>query len=246
MNAASVTGLAMAMLAIPAPVLAQDDDPGLDPAMQVGTRFLLEPESVDAQTARYLQKRIANCIYNRQEETVERLLANSDFYQIDYDAVGIAPDSLFDDLEMSHCMGRVMQGRYRELYMRFQHSTIRNLLAEEAYLATVDARSVSEDVADSEIPDRFGSRRVHRQVSQMAELTDCIVYGASGAADAILRSRPGSDEEMEAIGQMVPRFVECADSNEGLTVSPSLLRQMVADGLWARSTISSTGEGSEQ
>lgn len=246
MRAASVTGLAMAMFAIPAPVLAQDDDRGLDPAMQVGTRFLLEPESVEAQTARYLQKRIANCIYNRHEEVVGRVLANSDFYQIDYDAVGIASDALFDDLEMSHCMGRVMQGRYRELYMRFQNSTIRNLLAEEAYLATVDGPTVSIAGGDSEIPDRFAGRRVHRQVSQMAQLTDCIVYGAPVAADAMLRSRPGSEDEAEAVGQLASRFVECAESDEGLTVSASLLRQMMADGLWARSTASAAVVGSSQ
>lgn len=246
MKASGVTGLTIALFVIPVSALAQDDDRGLDPATQVGTRFLLEPESVEAQTARYLQKRIANCIYNRDEETVEHLLANSDFYQIDYAAVGIASDALFDDLEMSHCMGRVMQGRYRELYIRFQNATIRNLLAEEAYLATVDDPSGSDGGGASEIPDRFAGRRVHPQVSQMAALTDCIVYGSPDAADAMLRSRPGSDAEVDAVGLLAPQFVECANSDEALTVSASLLRQMIADGLWARSTISVVSEGNAQ
>jgi len=218
-----------------APALAQEVDYEFERS-EVGTRFLREPETADAQAARWMQKRIANCMFNRDEERIRELLVNSDFYTIDFEAISADPDEFFEDYEVSHCMGRVMRGRYRELAISYQYSTIRNLLAEEAYLHDYEGPPVIGEATPRDVAARFDGRRVHPQVSTMAALADCMVYEAPQDAHNLLSAHPGSDAEGEVIAALGPVIVGCANTRESeLTIPTSLIRQIAADGLWSRS-----------
>ncbi|MDE1466620.1 hypothetical protein [Aurantiacibacter sp. D1-12] len=215
------------------------DYPDNNSGMQTGTRFLREPENATAAEARWMQKRVVNCVWNRNEDEVRDLLANSDFYQIDWDAIDMTPDSAFDDLEVTYCIGRLMRGAANNVYqtyMRIPFSTLRNALAEEAYLGDFDGPPMIAPNHVVDIYARFNGERVHPQVSTMAAMADCIVYNALETSHALMRARPGSDGEGEVIEQLGPVVAACANSSEDeLSVQNGLVRQLVADGLWSRS-----------
>ena len=220
------------------PAAAQDawDEPILDAEQQVGTRFLIEPETADASEARYLQKRVANCVWNRHEDEVRAMLVASDYDTIDYQTLGITPDSFGDDFDIGYCIGRAMTGRYRHLGMRYQLSTMRNLLAEEAYLSDFDGPPEVVEGQERRMPDRFPDRRPFGRTLAMAEIGDCIVYNAPTQVHAFLSARPGSDRETEAVESIAPTFGTCAPSDsDEISISTSMLRQMTADAIWARS-----------
>lgn len=241
--AASILGISAA------PAMAQDVESGAyNEDQQIGTRFQREPETASAAEARWMQKRVVNCTFNRNREESVELLANSNFYQIDFDALGWSSDEFWDDFEINHCIGRLMRGADNQnisMYMQIQYSTLRNLLAEEAYLRTNDDPPVISADMPQDIDERFGEQRMHPQIATMAALADCIVYHAPEMAHELLESRPGSNREADFVDALGPTVAACADSSETLTVSASLVRQMVADGLWSRSYYSSSAAEEE-
>ncbi|MWV27909.1 hypothetical protein [Aurantiacibacter rhizosphaerae] len=234
----------LALSSVPAQAQdARENNNGL----QTGTRFEREPETPDAAKGRWMQKRVANCVFNRDKDAVREILANSDFYSIQFDSIDSDPETLFDDLNVEHCIGRLMRGadnRVYHTYMQIQYSTLRNLLAEEAYLQDFDGPpAVGADTAQH-IAERFDGRAVHPQISTMASMVDCMTYRAGAQTHALLRARPGSDDEEEAINALGPVIVSCANTNEDqLQIPTSLIRQMAADGLWSRSYYGSTAAG---
>ncbi|RIV88758.1 hypothetical protein [Aurantiacibacter zhengii] len=206
--------------------------------MQVGTRFERAPENATAAEARWMQKRVANCVFNRNRDAVREILANSNFYSIHFEQFGQDPETLFDDLEVNYCIGRLMRGadnRTYHTYMQIQYSTLRNLLAEEAYLQDFDGPP-QVGASPQDVAARFDGMRVHPQVSTMAGLADCLTYNAPEEAHAMLKARPGSGTEAETVDALGPVLAACANSDdETLTIQTSLIRQIVADGLWSRS-----------
>ncbi len=212
---------------------------------QVGTRFLREPETADAAEARYMQKRVARCVYDRNEDEVRELLANSNFYSIDFAAIGYESETFFEEFGVRSCIGRLMRradNRTYQMYMSIQYSTLRNLLAEEAYLGDYGAPAVTGNDAQQDIAERFAGERVHPQISTMAAMVDCMTFHAGDAAHALLSARPGSDEEVAAIDVLGPVIAGCANTSETeLSIPTSLIRQMAADGMWTRSYYAAGG-----
>lgn len=223
-------------------------DPGENNnGLQTGTRFEREAETADAAQARWMQKRVANCVFNRNKEEARKILANSNFYSIQFDAIEQDPETLFDDLGVDFCIGRLMRGadnRTYRIYMQIQYSTLRNLLAEEAYLQDFDGPPAIDPATPQEVTGRFDGSGVHPQVNTMASLVDCLTYHASEQTHNLLRARPGSDDEEEAVTALGPVIVSCANTQEQqLQIPTSLIRQMAADGLWSRSYYGSTAAG---
>ncbi len=235
----ALASLVAVSVVLPGTAMAQVEDfPDNNSGMQTGSRFSRAPETADQAEARWMQKRVANCVWNRNEDEVRRLLANSDFYQIDYAEAGVNSDTLFDDLEVGYCMGRLMQGvanRTLQMYMQIQYSTLRNLLAEEAYLNDFDGPPVIAPDHVVDIAARFDGQRPHPQVRTMAAMADCVTFNRPQAAHDMLRARPGSGREQEIVDQLGPVIAACANSREDeLTIASSLVRQLVADGMWSR------------
>ncbi|WP_271077737.1 hypothetical protein [Aurantiacibacter sp. MUD61] len=235
--------------AVATPAIAQEIERGeFGEEQMIGTRFEREPETADAAEARWMQKRVANCTFNRNREESVELLANSNFYQIHFDALSYSDEEFWDDFEINYCIGRLMRGadnRNLSMYMQIQFSTLRNLLAEEAYLRANDDPVVIAPGEPQDIAARFDGQRVHPQISTMAGLADCVVYNAPDTAHELLESRPGSGDEGEVVDALGPTIAACAGSDETMTISSSLVRQMVADGLWSRSYYSAAAGSGE-
>lgn len=223
-------------LAVPA---AAQIDP-LDPSLQTGTRFKQEPESLDSAKVRALQKDIARCIAYRHKEETRLLLANSDMVAIDYTALPFDAENFTDELDVVQCLERAMKQSQATMQIRFQHQTLRNLLGEEVYL--MDRRGPPA-IAPGE-PEMLGVRSFeasggHPRAVGMAKLADCIVYHGAAEADALLDTRPGTDEEREALGAVLPALSKCVGEGTEITVDTGMIRMLAGDGLWARSHYSS-------
>jgi len=213
----------------------------IDDEQQVGTRFLQAAESVDAQRGRAMQKLVAHCIYDRDKQEAVRLLTNSDFSRIDFDALGVSPDKAFEKFEISSCIEFVMSQNEYKMYMQFPLATMRNLLAEEAYLDDHrDGLTLAADASEA-IEQR---KAAGARAGSIAVLEDCLTFNGAGAAHALLRSRPSSRDESTAFQALTPALKKCMPSTDKETsLNMSLVRQMVADGMWSRGYYQSGGAG---
>jgi len=231
------TSLALALAALaaqPAAVSAQDAAE-IEGEQQVGTRFLQEPESVEAGRARQMQKVVARCSFSRNKEETTELLAKSDFFQIDYDALDTDAEEVFEDFNIDDCIGRAMRQSEFKMYMQFPHRTMRNLLAEEAYLHYQRDPIAGDLLEPEQLGNRYRMARFYPPTQAIFETGDCISSTAPETAHALLDSRPTSDEESEAFADLMPVFEKCMKSSETeVKLQISIVRQLVADAMWAR------------
>lgn len=213
--------------------------------METGTRFAREPETADEAEGRWMQKRLAMCVFNRDEDLIREVLANSNFSYIDFDALPVEPDNFFDEIDFDHCMGRLFRGASNRTYhlsVQMPFSTLRNLLAEEAYLRDYGEPPVIEPTTPQEVWGRFQGSPAPRQVAVVARWGDCLTHNAPDAAHELLDSRPGSGSEEEALNALTPVFETCiGDAGGQQSISTSLIRQIAADGMWSRSYYGSAG-----
>lgn len=232
--------LSFTALVFAGPAVAQDleSDGRLDrflsPDSQIGTRFKQAPETASAADGRQMQKRIAKCVYYGKKEELNTLLANSDFDQIDFEKTGFDRSDFFDQINFGRCLERAMKASQYKIYMRIQYSTLRNLIAEEAYLyATKDAPTRAEG-APTKIGQRFAVKQGGVRAEVLAEVSDCVSYRNPALAHDFLETTPGTSKETDAFEALAPTLVTCLEADSMPNVNTSMVRQIVADGMWAR------------
>jgi hypothetical protein len=233
--------LALAALACAVPAAAQDEDGErkrdrfLAPDSQIGTRFLRAPETAQESEARERQKRLARCIFYGRKDEVREVLANSDFDRIDFAATRFTGETFFDELDFTNCLGRAMKNSQYKIYVTMPYGTLRNLLAEEAYLHDNKDAPVLAAGAPTVIKARFALTKGGPRAGALAEVADCITYRDAARAHAFLTEIPGTKGETEALEALGPTLITCLDVKEAPKLSTSMVRQMIADGLWSRS-----------
>lgn len=241
--------LAVLAFSLSFPAFAQDDDferkrdRFMEPDSQLGTRFKQSPETASETDARQMQKRLARCVFYGNEEEIAELLANSDFDRIDFDATAFTSDEFFDDIDFGRCLGRSMKQSQYKILARIQYSTLRNLLAEEAYLYESKNSPVREDGAPTLIEDRFAYVKGSPRAAVLAKVSDCITFRNGPAAHVLLGEVPRSKGEGEALEALWPALLTCLEAEEPPELSTSMVRQMIADGMWARSHYSAWSKG---
>ena len=222
-----------ASLAMPA--FAQQGFPDV-PDIDTGTRFKKQVENPQRDEARDLQKRVARCSVYQNKELSRRLLANSDPVSIDFNELGVDPGELMKELDLAHCVTRAMKHSTYRMHMQFQYPTLRALFAEEVYLMDNKEPIALSPGASEFIEARNSGRSLSSRAEVMAKLADCIVYHGLPASDALLRSTIASDAEDEAMEALHPALSQCGLGDaEEVTLDYSMVRQVVADGLWSRS-----------
>jgi len=234
-----IASFLVATIALPA--IAQDSeidrerDRFLRPDIQTGTRFKQEPEMASETDARQMQKRLARCVFYAKKEELNTLLANSDFDRIDFDATEFETEEFFDQIKFSRCLGRAMKASQYKIYASMRYSTLRNLVAEEAYLYANKDAPVREEGAPTLIEQRFAYLSGGARSAVLAEVSDCISYRNSAAAHELLDSTPGSSVETAALEALYPTLLTCLETDTPPAFSTSMVRLMIADGMWARS-----------
>ncbi|MGE5952208.1 MAG: hypothetical protein ACM308_01095 [Qipengyuania vulgaris] len=228
-------------VALTAPAVAQDTmteaelDRFLKPEAPIGTRFKQEPETASVSDARQMQKRLAKCVYYGNKTELNELLANSDFSRIDFSALEFSSEEFFDEIDFGRCLGRAMKGSQYKVYATMRYDTLRNLVAEEAYLYTNKQAPVREPDAPTVIDARFAKGRAGPQTEVLAEVSDCISYRNPQGAHDLLDSTPGSSGEGDALEALYSTLLTCLDTEEAPNLDTSMVRMMVADGMWTRS-----------
>ena len=202
--------------------------------MQTGTRFTRAPETAGQTEARRLQRRVARCVYDRHDDTVDKILAHSTFDRIDFSALDMDSRKLFEELNVPTCIGRAMKGNTYSMRMSIPFDTLRNLLTEEAYLDAVSEPLAIPAGAPVKLTNRYRYETMGPRAATIADLGDCIVHADAANADAMLRARPGSKDEAQAIEDLSPALSNCMGTESSPEVDASMLRKVMADGLWSR------------
>jgi len=234
---AAILTVCTALLIAPAPAMAQDDFERMtrNDDMQTGSRFKRTSQSPDEATQRYMQKRVAKCVVYGEKDLARDLVAKSDTARIDYEALGVAPNNLFKELDVANCLGRAAKSGTLSIAMRIPPRTLRNLMAEEVYLMDQKDPLVIADDAPASLPNRFYTSGNTRGAKMTAELSDCIVHHSPDAAHEFIETRPGTSGEADALDGLYEALTKCA--GEGIAeadIDMSSMRMVVADGLWAR------------
>ncbi len=228
--------LALACAAMVAtPIAAQDERISRNDDLQTGTRFKRGVENPDQGKQRDMQKRVARCVVYRNKDLSREFLAKSDSTNIDFSAIDIEPDALFDEFDVADCLGRAAKNGTLSIYMQIPFRTLRNLMAEEVYL--MDQKKALTISADAPImlANRFYAPGNSGSAEVMAELSDCIVYHGAAPAHDFVKTRPGTNDEADALDALYGPLVECAGKSiANAEIDLSSIRTVIADGLWAR------------
>ncbi len=226
----------LGLLMIAAPAVGQQDRAFPNEQLATGTRFLVQAETPGRSEARDMQKRVARCTVYRNKKLARAMLANSNTVSVDFDAIDADAQTLLEKLDAASCISRAMKGMTYKMQMRLTYPTLRALMVEEVYLMDNDGPVQLAADAGPSVDARPGGLATNARATAMATLSDCIVYNDIGGSDALLRTTIASEAEQASILALEPALTACGMAGSGeVVLDPSMLRQVVADGLWVRS-----------
>ena len=213
-------------------LLAQPAGAQLRPEAPIGSILRKDPHRLAEKDAGIVQKNIARCMYRSSRKEAEALLEHSDAFEADFRAAGIK--DVRKALDMEDCLGREFGANESALGWRFSASLLRDMLAEESYLARFRSAPTIASPPPP-LPKRAALVPVFQALTDSsAEFDDCAVRTNVTVADALLRTTPGSAAEHDAAAGLAPTIGKCMYAGETFTLTPSSIRAFVAYGLWNR------------
>lgn len=220
-------GLMAATVLVPLPAMAQ-----LKPEMQTGSLIAARPEAVDPKQAGVIRKDFARCIFGRAKRKALALLQNADAQTVDLEAAKIV--RVNEELRLDSCLGDGVSATEYALGFFLKRDALRDMLAEEAYLAT---NPIAPLVVEPAAPLEEHYVSTGENLDRAKEFTmffDCAVRNDVANADALLRTIPGSQEERDLAVAMAPAFGGCLIEGQTVKLTPSSIRAFVAFGMWNR------------
>lgn len=212
----------------------------LDPAQQVGSKIYTEPKSsADIAAIARFSKSVANCTHSRLgRKAVDRLLHASDPASTNLEEADL--DWRRVERAIEACMGLRMEEysgnvRLAGLSMGFTPNRLRALMMEEVYLADHAAPiAIPEDASELTNRTYVSTGDARRTAEGIGNYADCIVHRDPEGADGLLRTEPASPEEKRAAQALAPVLGACLIDGQTIEFTPSSIRALAADGLWAR------------
>jgi hypothetical protein len=206
----------------------------LHPESQLGSRIPVKPQAVDPVRAGFVRKNFGRCVFQRNPAAAEKLLMNGDPISVDMKAAGLEK-GLEPTFQASTCLGNQTNGEQAAIGMSFKNTVLRSLLAEEAYLAKFKAPAVLPDGATENSGREYVSTGDARaQAEGLGAYSDCLTFRDTAGADAVLRTMPGSAEERQAARTLAPVLGACLMQGQTISLTPTNVRAILADGLWNR------------
>lgn len=213
--------------AIPTTVHAQ-----LKPETQTGSMIPVQPHALDEKRAGDVRKHFAQCVYRAAKPKVLVMLEHSDPVWVDLQAAGIKDVNA--ELGMNRCLGDQVAIDQSALSLKFPPPALRDLMAEEAYLARHPvAPSLAADaapIASFVIP----TDTQPATAAALTDFTDCTVRRDPAGADALLRTMPGSDREHDAAVALAPALGQCLTAGQKVNLKPAGIRALIAYAMWSR------------
>lgn len=235
--------MAVELLAVPA-AFAQRPEP----YTRTGSRIAKDPETLGSGPARQIVKDMARCVHRRNPELAERFLKASDPRTVDYESLGFVAGEAPRILDMEKCKGETRLGYELRSMMRMSTPLFRMALAEESYLARNSRPiTISEDSEEILSNRYFVLDADIEQKRALGAFADCTVFHAPAEADRLLRTTPGSQQEVAAAQALVPALSQCLVEGQEVALDVKGIREFAADGLWSRSVYQSqlVTEGAE-
>jgi hypothetical protein len=222
--------VAAALLSLPRVASAEHDFDA-----QTGSRLADRPMKVSPQVVGPMLKSAARCALKSKPAAVARLLENSDPMQVDFKALAVKEDKLFEELGFVKCMQSQMTLAQFQMGVDFKPNALRSLLLEEAYLDARPSAPRLPDAAVEQSSRHFVSEgELLKQAQGLAAFADCITFKDSVGADAVLRTKPRSPEERTAARALAPTLGGCLAEGQQISLTAENIRAVVADGLWSR------------
>jgi len=231
---------ALAILAGLAAMMQASTDGDLKPTQETGSKIFTQPkQKQDPALAARFSKRVASCTYRRMGDVpIDRFLRASDPVSTKLEGVNLDWNRVEQAIEF--CMGYHMEEynadvRMYRLGFSFTQNRLRALLLEEAYL---DAREnpviISE--GESELTNRtyVSEGKALESAQGLGNYADCVVHRDASGADALLRTEPGSAEEIAAARNLATVLGACLIDGQTIEFTAASIRSIAADGLWSR------------
>jgi hypothetical protein len=207
----------------------------LEPQVQTGSRIAVKPRVVDPIMAGSIKKGFGRCALRMRKDASAAIMSRSDPVNVDWQAVGIKREKFFSAQGLRECLGKEANDLQLALGMSLNDSSFRAILMEEAYLQRFDSAPTLPEGA-AEQTDRTYVSKGNDLPSAMGlgQFADCLTFRGTAESDAILRTAPGTKAELTAAQAMAPILGECLVEGQKVSLTPTSIRALVADGLWVR------------
>ena len=223
----------------------------LKPTQETGSRIFTQPKAApDPAIVASFSKTVARCAMSRlSTKDVDEFLAATDQKSTVFNMDGQDWHQIEQTVE--NCMEAYIADynadvRLAQLQMDYSAMRLRALFVEEIYLSANDhAITIGEN--DAELTNRtFVSTGDDLGAAQgLANFSDCIVYRNTQGADQLLRTEPGSSDEIAAAQALASTLGNCLIDGQTIKFTPCSIRALVADGLWSRAVNGSKSEAAE-
>ena len=207
----------------------------LEPTVELGSRIPTKPTKIADSSASVIRKNFAHCVFSTQKAHALRILDYSDPSSIDYAGAGTSKTKLASYLGMENCLVKNASGLSSQIGIGFPASTLRAMLAEEAYLATYATVPTLRAGSKESVDRTFASQESELAAARsLGRLADCVVYNGLEGADALVRTIPSSGAELKAARALAPAFGQCLVEGQVVELKPVNMRAISAEGLWVR------------
>jgi hypothetical protein len=232
-------GIVMALVGLvilPCVAGAQDGSAGrIRSEADTGSRIRIKPVAEDPARVGHMIKGVARCVYQGNGRKADKLLATSDTGSLSGKEFGFRSSGQDDAFGISECMSYQTTGTELKLQLRFSLPRIRAMMAEEAYLKRFSSPpALPAGAAEDAQRAFFSTGKDLLRARGLAAFADCVVFKNTAAADAVLRTPPGTMEERTAAKGLAPVLGPCLVQGQEIALTPIAIRAIVADGLWAR------------
>ncbi|WP_265570530.1 hypothetical protein [Sphingomicrobium nitratireducens] len=199
---------------------------------KAGNRFEFDvEEDSEAQFAAYAAgTQLASCLVASRSDEAERALSN-------------APLSSKERRSLARLTGK---GTSCAGVLPGDPAIARGMVAEALYLERHSSPPPLPAIVEETLVDRFAAeeekRNEHRPLAEvrLSGASDCLVASDLQTADALLRSRPGSEEEVALIDALFVNAPRCAGDRRPAFISLAYLRAYFASALQRASVAPAT------
>lgn len=172
------------------------------------------------------------CLWDRSNERALGMLERTDFGFSSFDQIGLTPEEAPRRFSFPTCLRRVANSLNSGIVLRFTPQSLRIWLLQEAYFDRFP------DGATWIVPGNLIDERTYPLsagdvgVQTAMDLADCIVATDPVVADFLYRTTRESEDENDAIAQLMPSISGCIPEGVELDMSRNDLRTWLGEGLW--------------